>query len=150
MSSHASAEILSAYLDHELAEQETADLESHLDECHECHGRLQGLNTVVANLRHLERQAPPPTLDMAVARRIALAGERKSALDRLEEGLEAFQRRSSLMMWFAIVIALVLITFFFLNTLARSQNTNIPVSFGDQPVPSAPVEPEEPEEPSPP
>ncbi len=147
MSSHASAELLSAYLDRQLAEQETADLESHLDHCRECHGRLQGLNNVVANLRHLERQAPPPTLDMAVARRIALAGERKGTLDRFEEGLEAFQRRSSLMLWFAVVFALVLITFFFLNTLARSQNTTIPVTFGDQPVPSAPAEPEVPEEP---
>lgn len=148
MSSHASAELLSAYLDRELAEQEAAVLELHLDQCHECHGRLQGLNTVVANLRHLERQAPPPTLDMAVARRIALAGERRGALDRLEDGLGAFQRRSNLMMWFAVVIALVLITFFFLHTLARSQNSNIPVTFGDQPTSSAPAEPETPAEPS--
>lgn len=133
MSSHATAELLSAYLDQELPEEEVEVLKSHLDHCHECHGRLQSLTTVVSSLRHLEPMAPPPTLDLAVARRIALAGEKKGLIDRFEDGLEAFQRQSSVMIWFCMVIALVLIVFFFLNTLVRSQNTNIPVIFHDEP-----------------
>lgn len=143
MSSHATAELLSAYLDQELPPEEVEVLESHLDHCHECHGRLAGLSTVVGNLRHMERIAPPPTLDLTVARRIALAGENKNLLDRFEDGLEAFQRKSSLMMWFCMVLALVLIVFFFLSTLANKQNTNIPVVFGDTPSPINAVAPDD-------
>lgn len=134
MSAHATTERLSAYLDQELPANEAGELESHLHSCQACHGRLEGLRNVMQAMGRVERLAPPPTLDMAVARRIALAGQKKTLLDRFEDRLSAFQRQPSMMLWFCLVFALVMVTFFFLNSLERSRHSNIPVLFESEDV----------------
>ena len=130
MSSHATAETLSAYLDHELVEEEVAELEAHLESCASCSQRLVGMRQVVRKLHHLERMAPPSTLDQLVARRIALAGESHGLFDRLESSLGSFQRQSNTFMLFCLVIALAVITLLFAHALdVARQNTMIPVVF---------------------
>jgi hypothetical protein len=133
MTAHAKAETLSAYLDERLVEEETRELEAHLARCDSCHSRLEGLRSVVAGLRRLERFSPPSILDQMVARRIALAGKERSFLDRLEEGMVGFQRQSSTLSIFCVVIALVLIVYFFLAAVVEQQNATIPVVFESPP-----------------
>lgn len=133
MTAHANAETLSAYLDERLVEEETRELEEHLARCDSCHSRLEGMRSVVSSLRRLERFSPPSTLDQMVARRIALAGKERSFLDRLEEGMASFQRQSSMLSIFCVVIALVLIVYFFLSAVVEQQNATIPVVFESSP-----------------
>lgn len=129
-SSHATVELLSAYLDQELVGSEVHHLEDHLEQCAECHSRLEGLRKVVASLRRAERHDPPVDLEMAVARRIALAGQRESMLDRFETRLSIFNRQSTLLPLFAVVIALAVFMYLFAVGVEKHQNQRIPVIFG--------------------
>ena len=131
---HASAEVLSAYLDQELVETEATELEAHLEGCAACAERLDGLRQVVSNLRHLERMAPSSTLDQLVARRVALASGERSMLERVESSLGSFQRQSSIFMLFCVVIALAVITLLFAHALEKARNSTIPVVFEDPAV----------------
>ena len=131
MTAHVSAEHLSAYLDHELATSEAQELEEHLESCPECSARLEGMRRVVSSLGHLERMAPSSTLDQLVMRRVALAGEQKNWLDRLESSLPSYQRQSNMLALFSVVIALALIVFSFLYALKIRQNGVIEVRFDD-------------------
>ncbi len=128
ISSHATAESLSAYLDRQLVEPEVERLEAHLEECQECHGRLQGLRRVVADLRQIESLDPPAELRRAVARRIALAHDREPLLDRFESALSIFNRQSTILPMLGIVIALGVFIYMFAWALERHQHT--PVIFG--------------------
>ena len=56
--SHPRVELLSTYLDERLEESDRRGLESHLEECSECHQRLQGMRRVMQRLESLDRQAP--------------------------------------------------------------------------------------------
>ncbi len=136
-SSHATVELHSAYLDRQLFEPEASRLEDHLEQCEDCHVRLEGLRKVVANLRRLESLDPPADLEHAVARRIALAGEPGSFLDRLESGLSIFSRQSSLLPMFGVVMALAVILYLFSVALERSQSGLLPVFFDDPPAAAA-------------
>lgn len=129
-SSHATVELLSAYIDRQLAGSEATRLEDHLERCDECHGRLEGLRGVVANLRQIEALDPPPELEMAVARRIALTGDRESVFDRFESKLSVFNRQSTLLPLFAVVIALGVFMYLFAVALEKHQSERIQVIFG--------------------
>lgn len=129
-------EMLSAYLDGELPEDETTRVEQMLERDPNLRRQLAGLRSVSAGLGHLERLAPPPTLGQDVARRIALAGEKRSLLDRIEGGLSGFQGQSNVFVMFAVVLALATIMYFFSQGLERSKLT--PVVFDDPAV--APVD----------
>ncbi|MEO1087269.1 MAG: zf-HC2 domain-containing protein, partial [Acidobacteriota bacterium] len=75
--SESQVEMLSAYLDGQLPSDEKSRVEAQLEKDPELRRQLDGLRAVTHNLAHLERMAPPPTLGQDVARRIALAGERR-------------------------------------------------------------------------
>ncbi len=138
MSTHASAELLSAYLDRQLARSEARQLEEHLETCSDCHVRLDGLRRVVASLQSLHQVAPPSTLEHAVARRIALADDRVSLLDRLEGGMSVFNRQNPILSMFAVVIAQALFIYFF-SVLGRQRESArmTPVIFQDLPAAAA-------------
>ncbi len=133
MSTHASAELLSAYLDRQLVEPEARQLEEHLGRCPECDVRLEGLRKVVTNLRNLEQLATPLDLEQTVARRIALSDERESLLDRFEQGMSIFNRQSPIFASFGVIIALALFIYFFSYTLHLRENALTPVIFEDPP-----------------
>ena len=133
MSTHASAEMLSAYLDRQLVEPEARELEQHLDRCPECHVRLEGLRKVVKNLQNLEQLATPLTLEQTVARRIALSDEPESLLDRFEHGMSIFNRQSPILATFGVVIALALFIYLFSYTLHLRENTGVQVIWEDPP-----------------
>ena len=137
MSSHVNVELLSAYLDRQLADVEARRLEAHLDECEQCHTRLEGLRRVVRKLHKIEASAPPRELEQLVARRIVLAQERENPLDRLEAGLSIFKSQSSILPMFGVVIALALFMYLLSVAVDQSRNDRIPVVF-DVPNPQAP------------
>lgn len=128
---HASAETLSAYLDHELHRGEAREVEDHLAACASCQARLDGLRGVVTDLRHLERLAPPSTLGQLVVRRIELEGDRRSLLDRLETHLGGFERQSSFLGLFALIIALASIILLFAQALEQERRGTTQVIFQD-------------------
>lgn len=112
-------ELLSAYLDEELSADETARLEAHLETCHACQSRLDGLTRVSETLRSLERAAPPPILEELVLGRREVPGAR-SWSGRLAQMNEASRRtRSTIGLVFAMV--LMLVVFVYLFSLAQSR-----------------------------
>ena len=144
MSAHASVQDLSAYLDERLDEKTLERVEKHLNSCGDCRERFQGMRRVAAGLRNLEAVEPPADLELAVARRIRLAGRQTSLLDRIEGGLGTFQKQSSTLALFAVVFALAVMLLLFAQALERARNETIPVYFEDPPPREAPVEQQEP------
>ena len=127
-------ETLSAYIDGELTPDETGRVEEILERDAETRRRLEGLRAVAGGLRHLERAAPPSTLGQNVARRIALAGEKPSLLDRVEDGLSRFEGPSNVFLMFAIVLALACILLFYAVGLERRSGGLVPVIIGGPPA----------------
>lgn len=134
-SPEARQELLSAYLDGELRPEEEKDVEALLEQEPEAREQLEVMRRVAGHLRHVDRLKPPQTLDMAVTRRIALEGEHRSLLDRIEDGMATLggARQSHLFFLFAVVVALAVIILFFSHGLQKSQNGLIPVVF-DEPA----------------
>lgn len=130
------SELLSAYLDGELAAEEEERVEELLDERPEMRAELDGMRRVIGHLRHVERVAPPQTLDMAVTRRIALDGDRRSLLDRVEDGMTGIGggKQSHIFSMFALVIALVAIVYFFAQGVHDAGRGLIPVIFDEPPA----------------
>lgn len=128
MSHEANAELVSAYLDGQLRPDEKERFERLLEEDAAVREHVEGMRSMISNLRHLERMAPPPTLGQDVARRIALAGEQQSLMDRIEDSLAGMKTPSSVFLMFALIFALSIIVYFFAMGLHQSQDGgNLPV-----------------------
>lgn len=127
MTAHASAETLSAYLDGEQPDDHRRATERHLADCPGCRARFDALGRAVASLRRLERAAPPAVLAQHVQRRIALAGARTGALDRLEDRLRGLGTASPALVTFAVILALSVILYFFAHGLERHQRRGVPI-----------------------
>lgn len=119
---HAPTDLLSAYLDGEVAAPEGRRIEEHLALCPSCRAELASLHRVVDSLRRLERAAPPPALAQHVQRRIALDAPRTNALVRFEEELARLGPRIAVLMPFAVILALATILYFFAHSLERIEN----------------------------
>ncbi len=140
MSTHASAELLSAYLDRQLVEPEARQLEDHIDRCSQCHVRLEGLRRVVTHLQGMEQLATPLALEQTVARRIALSGNRDSLLDRFEQSMSIFNRQSPILAMFGVVIALALFIYLFSYTLHLRETATTQVIWEDPPTAASPAD----------
>ncbi|MEM7350985.1 MAG: zf-HC2 domain-containing protein [Acidobacteriota bacterium] len=138
MSSHASADLLSAYIDRQLVADEARQLEEHLENCQQCNVRLEGLRRVVDSLQGVHQLAPPVGLEQTVARRIALADERTSLLDHFEQGMSLLNRQNPILALFGVVIALMVFIYLFSYSLHLREESSptIPVTFGPAPPPS--------------
>ncbi|MEM6794222.1 MAG: zf-HC2 domain-containing protein [Acidobacteriota bacterium] len=130
MKTEAQVEMLSAYLDGELRPDEKARVEALLERDPGARQQLEGMRSMVSGLGSLERLAPPPTLGQDVTRRIALQGERRSLLDRVEDGLSGLQGQSNIFLMFALIFSLAAITFLFVQGLERSRDGLLPVTSG--------------------
>jgi anti-sigma factor RsiW len=128
MSGHATPELLSAYLDDQLAPHQAVGLRRHLAECDACRRHLDSLHRVVAGLRGIERVAPPPVLDQLVQRRVALEEPPVGLLARVEARLDRFQTiQSSVGAIFAVVLALAAMVYFLAEGVERYEQKRIPV-----------------------
>lgn len=136
MSHHATAEVLSAYLDAELEAGEARDLSRHLEDCDDCRARLDSLRRVVTSVRRLERAAPPPVLAQYVQQRINLAGRPRGLVERLESQMRDVPQLPSIFVTFALVFALALIVYVFVVGVHRHLN---PTEIVLLPVPRPPA-----------
>ena len=115
--SHVTEDLLSAYVDEELAASERLALEEHLGDCLSCQYRLEGLRKVVGGLRSLERAAAPASLAGSIQRHLAL-DESHRALDRYRLELPAAGRLPTHgFVIFAVIIALAAMLFLFAEAL---------------------------------
>ena len=121
MSRHATAEVLSAYLDDELSAAEHERLAGHLESCDDCRAHLKSMRRVVTSVRRLERMAPPPVLAGDVERHIALSGRPASPMEWMEERLGRIHSASSILFMFALITALAVISYFFAHGVERAQ-----------------------------
>ena len=138
MSRQVEAELLSAYLDGQLEPEEEKRVEELLAADPEVRRQYEGMRLVIRGLGRLERMAPPSTLGQTVARRVALAGERRSLMDRVEDGLSRLNQQPSVLFMFALVLALAMIILFFAWGLQQRQTSLVPVVI--QNPPSGPVQ----------
>ncbi len=75
MKRHLSTEQLSSYLDDEVEHVESREVEVHLASCPACRARLSSMRRLIAEIRRLERPAPPADLAYQVRTEIAAQGE---------------------------------------------------------------------------
>ena len=132
MSHEANAELVSAYLDGQLRPDEAERFERLLEEDESVRQHVEGMRSMISNLAHLERMAPPPTLGQDVARRIALAGEQQSLMDRIEDSLADMKTPSSVFLMFAVIFALSVIVFFFAMGLEKSHDAGLTVNLSPE------------------
>lgn len=111
---------LSAYLDGELPRQEERAVEDHLADCPGCRAELDGLRAVVGRLQSLQRATPPPALEQAVTRRVALETGRRGLLERLERALRRLPVEPATLLTFGVVVALAAIVALFVAGLQES------------------------------
>lgn len=122
LGTHATTDLLSAYLDGELPAGDGERVAAHLGRCPSCRAELDSLRRVVDTLRRLDRAAPPPALEQHVARRIALEGNRTGLLARFEDEVARFRPRIAILMPFTLVFALATMLYFFAQTLVEIEN----------------------------
>lgn len=108
---HLDVELLSTYLDEELAPEETQAVERHLRACPQCEERLSGLRRSVESLRVLGRAVPPAEVLLAVERKVAAEPRRAPGLriaGALVDRLEGWLRWPALRPGFAGALVVVL------------------------------------------
>jgi hypothetical protein len=114
MNRHLSTEQLSSYLDGEIGPSHAERIEEHLDSCPACRARLDSMDRLVAELRCIQRPAPPPALAAVVRRQIAAAPEPRGLFQRLQVWLSELSLqpafRTSAVMGLAILFSVFLLT----------------------------------------
>jgi hypothetical protein len=121
---HGDWDLLSAYVDGELAAEERRAVEDHLAACPGCRAELDGMRRVASRLRSLERAAPPPLLADRVARRVAVAARQPGLVVRIEEALRRLPVESSTLMTFGVVVALTAIAALFVAGVEDSDRAD--------------------------
>ncbi|MFA6002692.1 MAG: zf-HC2 domain-containing protein [Elusimicrobiota bacterium] len=71
MKIHEEYELISAYLDGELSDAESAAVSGHVSSCPSCRAQFQSLRAAKARLAHAPRRALPPALVGQLERRLA-------------------------------------------------------------------------------
>ena len=131
MKAHPETQLLSAYLDRELVDRETRRVEGHLSECLRCQQRLDGLREVVAKLHRVESAHFPRFLYDQIPHRISLESRPQGLIDRFENRLRRiYFPESSIPLTFALVMALVVVVYFFVwgaDRVRQRSEATVPV-----------------------
>lgn len=87
MIEHPTVDLLSAWVDGELAGEEHREVEEHLDGCAHCRGRVADFGRLAVALRGLEAAAPPAELGVTVLRLASAEARRlRAPLHRVPRG----------------------------------------------------------------
>ncbi len=121
MSGHPAIELLSSYLDEEVTVKQLRLVENHLEECARCKRTLEGLRVVAVGVRRLESVEPPPTLGIAMERRLRLAALEDVRGPDLEGKMKRWLGQPVLAPAFAVVLALGAILYLFSYGLAQRE-----------------------------
>lgn len=89
MKRHLSTEQLSSYLDGEVEHAAAREVEVHLASCPACRARLSSMRGLVAEIRRMERVAPPPDLVHQVRARAVAQGEPRTLRRRVRDLLRS-------------------------------------------------------------
>jgi hypothetical protein len=84
MTRHLSTEQLSSYLDGEVGPSHSERIEGHLASCPACRAELESMERLILGLHRIGRPTLPPTLAVAVRRRIATIAEPSGLFQRLQ------------------------------------------------------------------
>jgi hypothetical protein len=122
--------LLSAYLDGELAAAEERAVEDHLAACPGCRADLAGLRSVVERLQGLQRATPPAGLGHAVARRVALEARPVGLLGRMEAALRRLVVDPGTLVLFGTVLALAVIATVFAVSVEESNGRPVAAEQG--------------------
>jgi hypothetical protein len=121
LSAHPATELLSAYLDRELADEARRAVEAHVEDCGGCRHRLEGLRRVVDHLHSVPTVRPPITMARGVESRISRAVRERQPLLRREGGVANWNLvHPAVGLGFALVVAFALILLLFSQGLSQS------------------------------
>ncbi len=124
-SPHVSVEWLSAYLDDELEQGASRELEEHLSGCEHCRHQLDGLRSVIGGMHDLERLRAPDLVADGLRHDIQMLSQRKRAL---WQRLEWIGRPRNLVgPLFALVLALAVIMMMYSIGLERASRPPVDV-----------------------
>lgn len=135
---HATAELISAYLDDVLAAPERERLERRLAAEPELRAELESMRQLVLGLRALPRIEPPFELESTLVRHLTLADERPGLGARLERRLGRAAGQPAIAVTFAVVLAIATMIFVLARTVQPGVIGRIPVDL-DPPSPAAPA-----------
>lgn len=83
MSCHNIQNQLNDYIEQELSEEQSRQIEMHLNTCSECRAELSDLRTVLSLTRNLDEVEPPPFLAQRIMANVRESSVKKSLLNRL-------------------------------------------------------------------
>ena len=83
MSCHDIQEKLNDYIEQELSEEQSRQIEMHLNTCPECREELSDLKVVLSLTRNLDEVEPPPFLAKRIMANVRELPAKKSLLNRL-------------------------------------------------------------------
>jgi anti-sigma factor RsiW len=104
MNNPATTELLSAYIDGELDAEEYVRVEKLLAEDPAARATYAALRQVASGLKLIERQAPPPSLDLVHMKRLTRMDRRNSFFFRLADQFRAMGQHSKLAAAFAMLL----------------------------------------------
>ena len=104
MNHPATTELLSAYIDGELDADEYVRVEKLLAEDPAARATYAALRQVASGLKLIERQAPPPSLDLVHLKRLTRMDRRNSFFFRLADQLRGLGQQSKLAAAFAMLM----------------------------------------------
>jgi len=130
MTSHATLEELSGFLDTALADEDRRTVEEHVRGCASCRERLAGLERVVRGLDHMADQSPPRHLERLVVQGVDRLRRRPSLAQRLESRARRFNTRSALPPFFGVVLALGVIIYLLSLAIAREERRSTHLVLG--------------------
>lgn len=112
MNAHPTVDLLSAWVDGELAGAERREVEEHLGDCGHCRGRVADFDRLAVALRSLEAAAPPAELGATVLR-LASAEARRLHAPRRRAPQAALAAPPPLAMGVAVLAALAVAVVWF-------------------------------------
>jgi hypothetical protein len=122
--------LLSAYLDGELAASEERAVEDHLASCPGCRADLDGLRSVVERLDGLQRATPPGARGHAVARREAVEARPAGLFGRMEAALRRMVVDPGTLVLFGTVLARAAIATVFAVSVENSNGRPVAAEQG--------------------
>lgn len=140
MKRHLATEQLSSYLDGEGGHAETREVEVHLASCPACRARLSSMRRLVAEIRRMERAAPPPDMAYQVKTQVAALGEVPTLRSRARDLFRSLVFRPSFRAAAAMGLALAtLVGFETWQTVppvdgSRPEIMKVSTTFGNPPL----------------